>query len=102
MNGLACNFCLLFATIYWATKRIQNETLHKFCSNTFLDTMTHTYIESPQQQQRGLQAYREDQAQYGGGNKRPDSVRLGQDDDYSQRNQHGHPQQGRQMGLQGT
>lgn len=67
-----------------------------------LNTLMHTYIETPQQEQRGLQAYREDQAQDGRSNERPDAMRLRQDDDYSQRNQHGHPQQGRQMGLQGT
>ena len=60
-----------------------------------------TYIETPEQEQSGLQAYREDQAQDSGGNERPDAVGLRQDDDYSQRHQHGHPQQGREMGLQG-
>lgn len=61
-----------------------------------------TYIESSQQEQCGLQAYREDQPQYGGGNKCSDAMRLGQNDDYSQGDKHGYPEQGRQMGLQGT
>lgn len=72
-------------------EHLKPDTSHVFCTNAFLHTLTHTYIETPQQEQRGLQAYREDQPQYGGSNKRPDAVRLRQDDDYSQRNQHGHP-----------
>lgn len=62
----------------------------------------YTYIKNPQQEQCGLQAYREDKAQDGGGNECPNAMRLGQNNDNSQGHQHGHPQQGRQMGLQGT
>ena len=47
----------------------------------YLNTLIHTYVETPKQQQCGLQAYREDQAQDGGGNECPDAVRLRQDDD---------------------
>lgn len=50
-----------------------------------------TYIKPAQQEQRGLQAHREDQAQDGGRNQRPDSMRLRQHDDDGQRHQHGHP-----------
>lgn len=60
-----------------------------------LITLRHTYIESPQQQQGGLQANRKDQAEDGGRNKRPDAVRLRQDDDDSKRHKHSHPEQGR-------
>lgn len=67
-----------------------------------LITFRLTYIETPKQQQSGLQANREDQAEDGGRNKRPDAVRLRQDDDDSKRHKHGHPEQGRQMGLQST
>lgn len=63
------------------------------------NTVMHTYIKAPQQEQRGLQAYRKYQAQNGGGDERPDTMRLRQDDDNSQGDQHGHPQQGRQMWL---
>lgn len=62
----------------------------------------HAYIEPSQQEQRWLQAHGEDQPQYGGGNERTDAVRLWQDDDDCQGNQHGHPEQGRQMRLQGS
>jgi len=63
-------------------------------------THTHTYVETPQQKQRGLQADREDQTQDGGSDEHPDAVRLRKDDNDRQGNQHGHPQQGGQMGLQ--
>lgn len=63
--------------------------------NNFVNTLMQTYVKTPQQQQRGLQAHRKNQAQDGGGNERTNAVRLRQDDDYRQGNKHGHPQQGR-------
>ena len=39
-------------------------------------TLRNTHIETTQQEQSGLQADREDQAQDGGGDERPDAVRL--------------------------
>lgn len=59
-----------------------------------------THIESPEQEECGLQAHREDEAEDGGSDERADAVRLGQGDDNGQGHQHGHPQQGRQVRLQ--
>lgn len=67
-----------------------------------VNTQMRAYVAAAQQEQRGLQADGEDQAQDGGGDERPDTVRLRQDDDDGQGNQQGHPQQGGQMGLQRT
>lgn len=60
-------------------------------TSAFVNMLMQTYIKPAQQEQRGLQAHREDQAQDGGRNQRPDSMRLRQHDDDGQRHQHGHP-----------
>lgn len=77
-----------------AVLRLRSKPLKSFCRDT--------YIECSQQEQGGLQTHREDQAQDGGSYQSPNAVRLRQDDDDGQGEQHGQPQEGRQVGLQGT
>lgn len=53
-----------------------------------------TYVKGSKQEEGGLQAHREDEAEDGGGDEDPDTVGLRQDDDDRQGHQHGDPQQG--------
>lgn len=63
-------------------KHIYNmKAVNKTTSASF-DTIMDTYIKSTQQEQSRLQANREDEAQDGWGNERPDAMRLRQNYDY--------------------
>lgn len=59
-----------------------------------------THIEGTQEEEGGLQAHREDEAQNGDDDQCSHAERLGHDDDDDERRKDSHPQQCRQVGVQ--
>lgn len=88
---------------------MEKKTCKKHCGCSFKKTIHQQHeaatkpaphIEGTQEEEGGLQAHGEDEAQDGDDHQCTDAERLGHDDDDDERRKDSHPQQRRQMRIQ--